>query len=85
MVYNLYSMFDKVAKVYQVPVAIGNDDVLKRSVVSAISNPKSEIRSIKNDLEWYKIGQYDDVTSKITTCDKELIITGLQIEVENNG
>lgn len=89
--YNLYSMYDRKAKQFSMPVAQNNDETAKRWFAYVVSNSDM----VAKDLELFLIGQFDGEFGKLRLFNDEEIIQGqtsfvcsadeLIKEIENNG
>lgn len=61
MVYGIYAMYDVALKTYAQPFFQANDDVAKRSFKLAINSPAAgALYSIRDDLELWRVGYFDD-------------------------
>lgn len=78
MIYGIYASKDKLVGSYNIPNAVINDDVAKRSFIIAAGKAPQ-----KNDLELYKIGEFNDSTGELIRKEPELLVKGDAIDVSN--
>lgn len=64
--YNLYSVYDRKAKQYSMPVAQNNDETAKRWFEYVVSNSDM----VAKDLELFLIGKFDSVSGSIVVYDR---------------
>lgn len=64
--YNLYSVYDRKAKQFSMPVAQNNDETAKRWFEYIVSNSDM----VAKDLELYLIGKFDSVSGSIVVYDR---------------
>lgn len=77
----LYSVFDKVSKVFQFPCAVENDEAAIRGFVSLADSYK-----FFPDLELYCVGSFDLESGIITPVEVlSLVCTGSQFPVVKDG
>lgn len=79
MIYNLYSIYDKVAEQYGVPFASLNDATATRSFQFQVSqNQMAE----PTDFELYQVAQFNTDNGQLTNCSVRFICKG---RVMSNG
>lgn len=77
----LYSVFDKVSKVFQFPCAVENDDAAIRGFVGLAESYK-----FFPDLELYCVGSFNLETGVITSVDvPSLVCSASQFPVVKDG
>lgn len=78
---NLYSVFDKVSKVFQFPCAVENDEAAIRGFADLAGSYK-----FFSDLELYCVGSFDMEKGVITPVDvPSLVCSGSQFPVVKDG
>lgn len=86
MNYGVYSLYDRVSKVYGHPSYFVNDEVCVRSIRIAASQPENQLRNTLPDLEVIKLGFFNDETGEMSMFDKqELVIKGSSFFEVNDG
>lgn len=77
----LYSVFDKVSKVFQFPCAVENDEAAIRGFVGLADSYK-----FFSDLELYCVGSFNLETGVISPSDvPSLVCSGSQFPVVKDG
>lgn len=72
MIYGIYAIYDVAMKNYAQPFFQANDDVAKRSFKLVINNPAADaLYSIRDDLELWRVGYFDDRTGEIRNDNPE--------------
>lgn len=56
----MYTVFDSVAKIYQQPIMLLNDDVALRVMKNCVNNPEHNYHLNSIDYTLFKIGEFDD-------------------------
>jgi len=69
MLLNMYSIYDSKSKVYSKPFYCLNQDIALRSIVDLLTNGDSDPRRHPEDFHLYYIGEFDDSTGVIISCD----------------
>lgn len=64
------------------PFYQNNLDMAKRSFRVAVSDKRGELYKIKDDLELWEIGSFDEETGKITGKEPEYIMGGKDVSLE---
>jgi len=77
----IYSMKD-VKVGFANPFYQNNLDMAKRSFQVAVSDKRGELYKIKDDLELWEIGTFDEETGKITGKEPEYIMGGKDVSLE---
>ncbi len=77
----MYSVFDKVSKVFQFPCAVENDEAAIRGFADLAGSYK-----FFSDLELYCVGSFNLETGVITAFDvPDLVCSGSQFPVVKDG
>lgn len=71
MITNLYTIFDKVSKVYNKPFSLLNDQVAIRAAQDLMAGGDTDIALHPADFIMFKLGTYDDTTAQYK-ADKQL-------------
>ena len=75
---NVYSIYDKVAGIYSMPICQHNDNSAKRYFQS-VANASCEVAA--TDCQLYRVGEYDTETGIFTGTEKpEFLCNGEVIE-----
>lgn len=69
MLNRLYSVYDRVARVYAEPFVSVNDATAARSFTIAQSNPESMLFVSPQDYQLWYIGSMDNTSGDILCCD----------------
>lgn len=78
MIYKMYAVKDtKIG--YQSPFLQVSEAVAKRSFKEAVNDTRSEMNRHPEDIELWKVGDYDDQTGKITGQEPKYIIGGKDV------
>lgn len=78
---NLYSVFDKVSKVFQFPCAVENDETATRGFADLAGSYK-----YFPDLELYRVGSFNMESGVITPADiPSLVCSASQFPVVKDG
>lgn len=78
---NMYSMKD-VKVGYSNPFYQMNLEQAKRSFKAAVTDKRGELWKIKDDLELWEIGSFDETTGKVTGKEPEYIMGGKDVSLE---
>lgn len=62
----VYSVYDKKAKVFMAPFYSHNDDTARRDLEVAVRNPDSFISQHADDYEVYCVAEYNDADGKFS-------------------
>lgn len=60
-----YAFHDKKLGAFMIPFFQANEAVAKRAAHYALNNEKSELYAIREDLELWQLGEFDDETGMI--------------------
>lgn len=63
MKYNLFTIYDEVTEVYNLPFAAINEREAIRNVTLAAQDPNSSLNRSAEDYSLYHVGTYDDQTA----------------------
>lgn len=77
----IYSMKD-VKIGFANPFYQNNDETAKRSFKIAVSDKSGTLFHIKDDLELWKLGEFDETTGKITPVEPEYLLGGKDVSLE---
>lgn len=77
---NIYAYRD-VKIGYMEPFLQKNDEVAKRTFKISIQDPRTQLKQYKNDIELWRLGEYDEKTGVIRP-ETEFIIGGGEIKDE---
>ena len=77
----IYSMKD-VKIGFANPFYQNSDETAERSFKIAITDKTGRLFQIKNDLELWKLGEFDETTGKITPVEPEYLIGGKDVSLE---
>lgn len=61
----IYSIFDELAKAFQTPFFMQNDNMAKRAFFDLVNDPQSQVNKHPSDYKLYNIGTMDDATALI--------------------
>lgn len=78
MKFNLYSVRDTLAEVFNKPFTEVNDATAKRSFANGISEWRN-----KDDYALYYLGQLDDQTGELHAAEPKKIYSGLEVPMED--
>lgn len=62
---NLYSVYDKISKLYTQPMILLNDDIALRIIANCVRNPEHNYSLNPEDYSLYRVGSFDDNTAEI--------------------
>ena len=62
---NLYSVHDKIAGVWNLPMYFMNDAVAQRTMENCVANPEHPYGLNPEDYELWLVGVYDDTTGHV--------------------
>lgn len=60
-----------------------NEEVAKRAFKLAVTDKTGELFKIKDDLELWELGSYDEQTGKITPIEPNYIMGGKDVQLES--
>lgn len=77
---NIYSTYDKVAKIWSTPTYAANDEVYQRNLKGLITSGNANTVAIIRDSDFWCIGSFDDETGVLTvSCGSRLVFTGVSL------
>lgn len=77
---NIYSTYDKVAKIWSTPTYAANDEVYQRNLKSLITSGNANTLAIIRDSDFYCIGSFDDETGLLTcSANSRLVLSGISL------
>lgn len=62
-----------------------NEEVAKRSFAAAITDKRGELFKIKDDLELWEIGSFDETTGKISPIEPNYLMGGKDVQLEEKA
>jgi len=80
MKYQIYTIFDNVAKLYHPPMFLMNDAVAIRNITTLKNDPSTSLGQNPNDFNMYHIGEYDDLMGEISVSTKTQINSNVQLK-----
>lgn len=81
MITKMYVIYDSKAEIYNQPFHFINDGQATRQFSDAVNNPETDFAKHPEDYTLFRIGTYDDSTTKIETTTP--ISLGVGIEFLN--
>lgn len=84
MIFNVYSIFDKVAREYLSPTLDVNHDTARRNFLSALLSAQTIMNKFPSDYELYYIGDFDSETSDISSITPVLVARGGELIADYN-
>lgn len=82
----LYSVKDCVAGHYLAPNSFGSEPVMKRAVSSAVNGPAgSLLHDFAGDCQVYKVGEFDDETGMVTSCEPQFVCNCIDFVSHHDG
>ena len=69
MLIRLYSVYDRVARVYADPFVSVNDATAARSFTLAQSSPDTMLFASPGDFQLWYIGSIDNISGELLSCD----------------
>ena len=69
MILKVYSVHDRKAQIFNRPFFDSNEVFARRNFERALNDPDSMFASYPNDFELVCLGEFDDLTGKITMLD----------------
>ena len=82
MIISLYSIYDRVAGVFNAPFAAINDSVAVRMFKTACTSEHSEYFAYAQDLDLFKLGSLDQKTGDVQISDKPEFLYRIGVDNE---
>lgn len=78
----LYAVYDTKGSFYFPPFCAGNDELAIRSILTMVLEGKTNISRFPEDYQIFRLGEFDDQSSKILSNDQPQYIISVCVLVE---
>lgn len=79
MKWNIYSIKDTAAGIFQRPIVARTDGEVRREFANLCVNKKHPVGQHPGDYDLYKIGQFDDVTGVVNASSQDRMSIGREV------